>query len=299
MKQAISVSLGSDVRDAEAEVEIFGERLLLRREGWNGDTEAVSARFEALDGEIDALGVGGIDLWVYSEKKRYALQSAHRLIENVRDTPVVDGSGLKHTLERHTAETVERVLGKRHSKRRILLPSGLDRQGMAQSFFENGYEVLCGDLGFALGIPFPVRSQARLETVARLILPIVSRLPIHMIYPTGDAQNEIVPKYEDWYDWADIIAGDCLFIKRHMPADLSGKVIITNTTTEEDRNLFADRGVSTLITTTPVLNGRSFGTNLFEAGLTAVAGIGRSLTVPELESMIDELHLRPEEVLQA
>jgi hypothetical protein len=62
-----------------------------------------------------------------------------------------------------------------------------------------------------------------------------------------------------------VIAGDCHYIKRHMPDDLRGKVIVTNTTTPDDQQLFKALGVKFLVTTTPVLDGRSFGTNMMEA----------------------------------
>jgi hypothetical protein len=48
-----------------------------------------------------------------------------------------------------------------------------------------------------------------------------------------------------------------------------------------------------LVTTTPRLEGRSFGTNMMEAALVAVAGKGRPLTQPELAEMIERLGLRP------
>ena len=47
------------------------------------------------------------------------------------------------------------------------------------------------------------------------------------------------------------------------------------------------------MTTTPVLNGRSFGTNMMEAALTAVAGKNRPLSLPELETLITQLDLTP------
>jgi hypothetical protein len=69
--------------------------------------------------------------------------------------------------------------------------------------------------------------------------------------------------------------------------------VITNTTTAEDIQLLRDRGVHTVITTTPRYEGRSFGTNLMEAALTAYAGQGRPLSDAELNGLIDELDLRP------
>ncbi len=68
---------------------------------------------------------------------------------------------------------------------------------------------------------------------------------------------------------------------------------MTNTTTEENIELLKSRGVKTVITTTPRYEGRSFGTNMMEAALTAYAGKGRRLTDEELNGLIDELGLRP------
>jgi len=118
-------------------------------------------------------------------------------------------------------------------------------------------------------------------------------LPISVLYPTGQKQDQIVPRFTKWYDWADIIAGDCHYIKRHMPESLAGKTIVTNTTTPEDMVLFRQRGVRYVVTTTPQLDGRSFGTNMMEAALTAVAGKNRPLTKEELRPMLDRFQLRP------
>ncbi|MHB1611436.1 MAG: hypothetical protein ACYCT0_07080, partial [Sulfobacillus sp.] len=51
------------------------------------------------------------------------------------------------------------------------------------------------------------------------------------------------------------------------------KIILTNTTTQEDRESLKNRGVRLVVTTTPVLSGRSFGTNVIEAALVAVSGV--------------------------
>jgi hypothetical protein len=78
-----------------------------------------------------------------------------------------------------------------------------------------------------------------------------------------------------------------------MPLDLSGKIIITNTTTETDVNLMQSRGVEYLITSTPRLDGRSFGANVLEAALIAYTGKGRELTDSELLALVRDLDLKP------
>ena len=76
----------------------------------------------------------------------------------------------------------------------------------------------------------------------------VSRLPFEMLYPTGRYQDQeenksIIRKY---YHDADIIAGDYLYIKKHMPKELNGKTVITNTVTLDDVQTLKKRGVRTV-----------------------------------------------------
>ena len=293
MKQAISISLGGSARDKALEIDLLGQPVRLERRGVDGDTERAKALFAELDGQVDAFGLGGIDLYVQLDEREYAITAAHKLVNHVKQTPVVDGRGLKNTLEYQVAQVLVDELGSQYHSGKVLLTAGVDRYGMTLAFQDQGYDIAYGDLMFALGIPIPLRSKRSFRLLARLLAAPVTKLPISVLYPTGDKQNEIIPKFKKWYEWADVIAGDCHFIKRHMPDDLSGTVIVTNTTTPEDMAAFAARGVTYVMTTTPILNGRSFGTNMMEAALTAVSGQKRPLTRAELQTMIDQLQLKP------
>ena len=154
----------------------------------------------------------------------------------------------------------------------VLIPCATDRAGMTEAICALTANYVLGDLMFNLGIPVPMRSTRTLDILARLLLPILRRTPFKWLYPTGRKQREIVPKFGKYYAWADVICGDAHYIRRHMPADLSGKTVVTNTTTSRDVELFRERRVARLVTTTPSLGGRSPGTNIFEAAIVAAAG---------------------------
>lgn len=293
MKRAVSISLGSSSRDKKVTLTLLGQEITIERIGTDGDVDKAIRLYRELDGKVDAFGVGGIDLGMTFAGRYYPLRDAQKLVADVRYTPVVDGGGLKLTLERTVAQFIEREIGDYVRPKRVLITAGVDRYGSTLSFHEAGYEIIFGDLGFALGIPIPVRSLRTLHILGRVLLPVVGRLPLKMLYPTGEKQEEIVPKFGRWYAWATVISGDCLYIKRHMPERLDGKVIATNTTTPADVEAFRQRGVRYLVTSTPRLEGRSFGTNMMEAALVAIAGKGRPLTVPELQEMLAQLKLEP------
>jgi hypothetical protein len=139
-----------------------------------------------------------------------------------------------------------------------------------------------------------LHTRGQLKTLAAILMPLVGRLPFSWVYPTGEKQEQRVPKYQHFYRWATVIAGDCHYVKRHMPDDMTGKVIVTNTTTPDDVDLFEKCGVKYLVTTTPVLDGRSFGTNMMEAALVAISGKGRPLTQPEYKDLLAQLDFEPQ-----
>ena len=228
------------------------------------------------------------------DDKWYPLHSVKPMVRFIHKTPVVDGTGLKSTLEHGAAAFLEQAAGAQVQPKRALFTAGSDRWGMSVGFLEQGYDCVFGDLMFALDVPIPLRSAQAVKRMAAVLMPLVSRLPFSMIYPTGDKQEAFVPKHERWYKWATVLAGDCHFIKRHMPLQLPGRTVVTNTTTAADVQLFRERGIRYLVTTTPVLEGRSFGTNMMEAALVAVAGKGRKLTTPELVDMIARLDFKPQ-----
>jgi hypothetical protein len=296
MKRAVSISIGSSRRDKAVEVNMLGETVSIERIGTDGDMEAAALKYKELDGKVDAFGVGGADLGLMVDSKWYPLYSVRPMVRYVRQTPLVDGVGLKNTLENQSAPFLEARIGGylRQQGRKVFVVSGADRWGMSSSFIEAGYECVFGDIMFGLGLPIPLHTKGQLKTLAAILMPVVGHLPFAWVYPTGEKQEKRVPKYEKFYHWATVVAGDCHYVKRHMPDDMKGKVIVTNTTTPEDVALFRKCGVKYLVTTTPVLEGRSFGTNMMEAALVAVSGKGRPLTPPEYDELLGRLGFEPQ-----
>ncbi|MFZ5881482.1 MAG: quinate 5-dehydrogenase [Chloroflexota bacterium] len=295
MKRAVSISIGSSKRNKAVEVTLLGEKVSIERIGTDGDMEAAALKYKELDGTVDAFGVGGGDLGLMVDTKWYPLYSVQPMVRFIKKTPVVDGTGLKITLERQSAEFLDRHIKEYIDQRgrKAFIMTGADRWGLTRSFLDNGYECVFGDLMFSLGIPIPLRTDSQLKVLAALFMPIAGRLPFDWIYPTGKKQEERKPKHGDLFQWATVVAGDCHYIKRYMPDDMRGKVVVTNTTTPEDVELFRQCGVKYLLTTTPVLDGRSFGTNMMEAALIAVSGKGRALTREEYNAMLDQLGFQP------
>jgi hypothetical protein len=173
----------------------------------------------------------------------------------------------------------------------VLLVSAVDRFGMAEALVKEGAQIVFGDFLFILGLPWPMRSLSTVRRLGAIILPVATKLPFKMLYPTGEKQNAITStrKHSRFYERAEIIAGDFLLIRRFLPARLDGKTILTNTVTAHDIELLRERGAEQIITTTPEFGGRSFGTNVME-GVFAALG---ARTSNEYLNLLRELDWQP------
>ncbi|CAB1130003.1 conserved protein of unknown function [Candidatus Hydrogenisulfobacillus filiaventi] len=275
MRRAVSVSLGSRRRDRATVLTLLGTPVAVAREGTDGDLAAAGELIARLDADpaVQAIGLGGIDRYLQVGGRRYAIRDAEMLAARALHTPVVDGSGLKAVWE---PEVVRRLLqaGILRTGQRVLMVSAMDRFGMAAAFAELGFAVVYGDLMFAAGIDYPIRSPGELAELAAKLLPTFTARPFQELYPVGREQERPPdPRFARYFQEADVIAGDFHYIRRYLPPALPGRVVVTNTVTEADAALFAERGVAVLVTTTPVVEGRAFGTNALEAALVAVSGV--------------------------
>lgn len=292
MKRVVSVSLGSSTRNSVGEVEFLGQQIRMERIGTDGSWDKLLQLLQELDGKVDAIGIGGIKLHVHAAGKAFALKGSSKVAAAVKRTPLVDGSGLKDTIERRAFYIMEQE-GIPVKGTKTLLMSAVDRFGMGETLWDMKADVIFGDFMFGLGLPIPVRKLSTIWWYGSLVGPFLKFIPFEWLYPTGEKQDQITPKFGQYYQWAEMIAGDFHYIRRYMPERLDGKIIVTNTVTAADVELLRQRNARLLVTGSPEINGRSFATNVLEAMLVALSGEGRALSNLEYDQLLDKIGYRP------
>jgi len=121
--------------------------------------------------------------------------------------------------------------------------------------------MIFGDFIFALDLDRPVRASMSSKRWRASICPMRASCRSVFLSHRKKQDRAPEPKYPEYYDDADIIAGDFHFMRQYMPDRLDGKMVLTNTLTAGDVEELRSRGVTMLVTTTPDFAGRSFGTN--------------------------------------
>ena len=295
MKKVLSVSLGSSTRDHTTETEFMGEHFWLSRQGTDGDFDRYLQMYQEYDGKVDAFGIGGAEFYVQVNGRRYYWRELQRVRDVIKNSKVGDGNGLKHLLAPYAIQAL-RDHGIELRGKKALKTTAVDRYGLAKALVGAGCDVTFGDLMFGIGVPIPVHSLRSVHILAAVLLPVLPRLPFSWVYPVGDEQErEPSKKYSRFYEDADVIAGDFLQVRSNLPDDLSGKIIITNTTTVKDVEDLQKRNLHILVTTTPRLAGRSFGTNVIEAACRCLIDKpDDQITEEDFRDLIERIPLKPQ-----
>ncbi len=299
MKKILSISVGSSSRDHTTKHVFLGQECELSRQGTDGDFEKAVQRYIDMDGKVDAFGVGGVEFYLRVGKKKYYFKDVSRIRKAIKISKVGDGNGVKGLLERRAFQALEKHLNEKENKTLkgmpALLTTAVDRYGMGEAMVDAGLDLTIGDLMFALGLPFPVKKLSTVRVIAATLLPVITRLPFTWFYALGAEQDKPPQqKWDKYYQQAQVLGGDFIQIRQYMPDDLTGKIVVTNTTTAKNVEELKKRNLHILVTVTPRLEGRSFGTNVMEATLLALMDKPQSeVTDADFADLIDRIPLQP------
>jgi hypothetical protein len=299
VKKILSISIGSSSRDHTTRHVFLGQEFEITRQGTNGDVNKAVQLYREMDGKVDAFGVGGAGFYLQVADRRYYFREPKKFRNAIKISKVGDGSRVKGLLEKRAFVALEKYLNEKEGKSLKGMPAlqtaVTERYGMGKAMLEAGLEVTFGDFMFALGLPIAIKTLAQARLLAAVFLPIVSLMPFAWLYPLGTEQDKPPhPKWTKYYQRSYVIAGDFLQIRQNMPDDLTGKIIVTNTTTSKNVEELKSRNLHILVTVTPRLEGRSFGTNVMEATLLALLDKYESdVTEAEFLELIERIPLEP------
>ena len=299
MKKILSISVGSSSRDHTTKHVFLDQECELSRQGTDGDFEKAVQRYAEMDGKVDAFGVGGVEFYLRVGKNRYYFRDVSRIRRAIKVSKVGDGNGVKGLLERRAFQALEKHLNKKENKTLkgmpALLTTAVDRYGMGEAMVDAGLDLTIGDLMFTLGLPIPVKKLSTVRVLAATLLPVITNLPFSWFYALGSEQDKPPqPKWGKYYQQAQVLGGDFIQIRQYMPDDLTGKIVVTNTTTSKNVEELRKRNLHILVTVTPRLEGRSFGTNVMEATLLALMDKSQSeVTEADFLDLIERIPLEP------
>ncbi|MFN2279838.1 MAG: serine carboxypeptidase, partial [Candidatus Promineifilaceae bacterium] len=170
-----------------------------------------------------------------------------------KQTPVVDGRGIRAGLERWGVILADRAEPGIFSEKRVLMAPGINHQGLAQALARHSSTIRYADPVIYFALPtFPgVGSKFTRDQAAGPTLEQLKDAPFRRITPQPGTPGS--PRNEEPFLWADLIAGDIGAIRRYAPPELRRTTIVVEWATEEDLQDLSRRGASIAVTIMPSL----------------------------------------------
>lgn len=272
MKNILVIHLGQG--ETGLSLHFLEQAIQVRRIGCGGDVALARAQIEQADGQVDAIGLEGMPAYLQLGQARRPHALGADLRAAARQTPLVDGGGVRAGLERWGISLADRMQPGIFSQKRILLTPGLNHEGLAQALGRHSAQIRYADPVIYFGLPtFPgVGSRQTLDQVAGPTLEQLKDAPYRRITPQPGAPGS--PRSPRPFQWADVLAGDIGAIRRYAPASLAHKTVVVHAASQADLDDLRRRGVSIAVVLIPDLIGqgerRGWGDATVEAVLAAL-----------------------------
>ncbi len=252
MKKVLVIHLNDT--ETEEQVEFLGQQIQLIYKGTLGDGARAAALLAEYDGKVDAIALDGLpaELQLGGAHRPHTVGAGLRAV--AKQTPVVDGAGIRAGLERWAVILADRAEPGIFEEKRILMAPGLNHNGLAQSLERRGSTIRYADPFIYFDLPATI-GVGRRNTLEQFGAPTLARLadaPFRRLKAqSGEARRR---RAATPFKWADVIAGDIGAIRRYAPDALTHKTVVVECATGADLDDLRARGVSIVATLMPSLN---------------------------------------------
>lgn len=257
------LDFGGEERERRYTLELGDSEFSVREVGLERDLR--KAARVLTDAPEQRIALSGLTLHFYFEGKEYCHRRLSRLLApSLRGRELSDGSLVKRTLERYLVDEAIRQLAVNFREKRTLVLSAIPRYGAAEVLSSRTDRIVFGDLlyGFRLGVP--LTSMAALRKAAPALLRAVVSTPVSWFDPGARMFARRMPRFRWYFYWAEVILGSMQHLRRYAPGKLSGKIVFTNLTDDDDLEFLRSRDVATVVGLLPRISERRVSTGLLE-----------------------------------
>ena len=233
----------------------WARRSLFSAADCGGDPERAAQLIAEYDGSVDAIALEGMPAELQLASARRSHEAGARLASTAKITPTVDGSGIRAGLERWGVILADRAQPGIFAQKRVLMVPGLNHSGLAGSLERRASALRYADPAVYFALPdFPgIGGKLTLEQAAGPTLDQLKDAPFRRLTPQPGSPGQ--SRSSEPFEWADVLAGDIGAIRRYAPSELKHKTVVVEYAHEEDLDDLRQRGVTTVVTMMPSLDG--------------------------------------------
>ena len=237
-------------------ISLLGERIELTHIDCQGQIETAVSHIKNYDAQVDAIAIVGATHHIQLGTEKIEHLESGPLFTAAQTTPVLDGTGILHAIERWAVRLVDEIEPGIWSQKKVLMTPGLNHGGMAESFQAYTSDIHYADPLVYFDLPSipAIGSKESLAAVAEPTIKQLKTLPYHTLFPYPSLQTNQPPHSNKPITEAQVIAGDIGAIRQIISSDLTGKTVVTTHVSKEEVKALRQQKLSILVTLFPNLS---------------------------------------------
>ena len=244
MKHIVIIHAGEG--DELCRITLRDQSVAVRRTGFGADLTRARDLIIAADGQVDAIALEGLPTRLHLGDSARSYRPGQQLAAAARQTPVVDGAGIRPILERWAVSLSEQAQPGLFAQKRILMVPGLNHDGLRKGLERYAARVRYADLPIYLGLPALPGVESR-RALALSAGPLLDRLNLSELKQLQGSTSVNHQRTAALFRWADILAGDLELIRAWAPAKLRHKTVVVDSVLQADLDDLRERGVSHVV----------------------------------------------------
>ncbi len=302
MKTIVNISMGPRKDDYDFKTRFMKVDFHILRFGTDGDIDETAELLQEWDQKADAIGLGYIQ-FPYALGSKQLMAHKTRELRKLADrlsTPFTAGDALRTVTHEWSIRHIQYTQGNSYfNNSRIVFLSGMSNATLARALSEYTTNLMFCDPILENGIPKFLTSMDDLKLYAGGLHSILKWVPSRrfsdyamplraytqfIIRRAIQQANVVVVPYHDFYK----------FVGEFGITELGGKTVITSTAYDDRIQFLRERGVDTIIDTTPKMLKKVVGVSVIEAMImTALDKTPETLTSDDLLEVISDLRMDP------
>jgi predicted amino acid dehydrogenase len=302
VKQIISISLGPAEDDYQIDTRFLDQRFSIQRLGTDGDYDRARELLLQWNKKADAIGIGGIQFPYEIGSRKTPDRAAAELLELAEQlhTPVTTGDILRGVSHEWALRHTQFVFGNNYfDNARVLFLSGRTNARLARVMGEFTDNLQFADPVLEEGLPRLITSARELSLYTGSVRDALRWVPgrrlvsdaapvrkaaEYLLHTAVKKASVLVVPYYRFFQYLEPFSSE----------ELEGKTIITTTAYDDRISYLAERGVATIIDTTPKIFERVVGVSVLEALFLAARDLGaKENRNDELLEIISEMEMSP------
>lgn len=299
MKEILNLSMGTAADNFDETIELLGERIRVKRLGVDFNHSLIKQLIKRYERDFDAISISGLPSPAKIKGRVYEHAQVKDILSSSEIVPIVDGRNVRDIYLPWAINALIKSNPELFSNQKIGFFLASSELPLLRELEDRNCEFFMADPYFINNTPLLLKSAKQLETFLGLSFPLLNKRRLRRFAHKDFSKKYLrhIPSFKDFFSCDTFILNNSQLEYIDLP-DLTGKNIIIDYVTDSSREKLKATNAKAIYACTATNSKMpSYGHAMVEGIFQALKDEGSPLTEREIFEFLDQLKIRPKQVV--